>query len=494
MNASKFDLVPRVFLPRWLPTSQQDELSTNVSAGAADDVLPDTFSEHLRDWERERSLSSAEALVAYAISTNRPIESAILRAASFIIDRAPHTLSARHAQEFLGKRAAPDADSSVMRKLARARRIARRYPDSSLIWSDLAYYHCLLGSVEAARVAATTADHVATGAPSEVLPVVRCMVHLDEPDFALRSLRRSLKELEYPDVIIAELAVCQILEASPKYFRQATRLVGSKDLTPTNEARVRAAVATELLNSGSDRQAKKILSNVTLRPDENTLAQLVWLSGHLGLEIDPTSSGVKKAHEAIGRAAYQDRDYAACITAIELWSEYQPFSITAISFGSYVAGFLTADHERSLKLLEKGQIVGSKSFTIWNNSAFDYAKLDRLEDATRALHLAHRFVETDEERDVYTATRGLILIRNGDIEEGENLYRKSIKGFMSRNDLRSASIASLMCAEETARTGRAEAISLLEDANRLATEGNHPRVIDAIHLVRRKVTKGLLKE
>ena len=490
MNANTFDIAPRLFLPRWLPSDQLQGGLTKADQRDVPSVISDTFDIHQKDWITEKSLSSAEALVAYAISTNRPLESSLRRAALFIIDRSPNSLIAKQAREIIGGSSKLDTDPNVFKMLAKARRIVRRYPDSSLIWSDLAYYHCLTGNRESARISAMTAEKVAIGTPSETVPIARCMVHLDDPEFGLRTLRKTLKSHLSPIAIGSEMAICQIIGIPSKYSRDANRLAASSNLSPQDEALIKAAVATDLVISGSERKAKKLLAGGTLIPDENTLAQLVWLSDRLGLEIDPSSSGVDKAYEAIGRAAYQDRDYKACIKATELWSEFQPFSVTAISFGSYVAGFLIADHERSLKLLERGQVVGQTSFSIWNNSAFDYAKLDRLPEASKALQHAAKNADSEHDRNILSATRGLIMIRSGEVSAGEETYRTAIRGFMSKRDLRSASIASVMCAEELARLGRLEAITLIDEANSLASEGNHVRVLEAIHGIRKKALKG----
>jgi tetratricopeptide (TPR) repeat protein len=490
MNANNFETEPRVLLPRWIPTDLQHTLPSTKPFISSSDVIVDTFEEHKQDWQRDKNLSSAEALVSYAIATNRPIESELERAALFIIDRAPNSLIARHAKRAVqGFPAHPD-DKEIHGKIARARRIARFYPYSSLLWSDLAYYHCLAGNHESARKAAITADKVSIGTPAESLPISRCMVHLSEPDFALRAIRKTTKSFASASAICAEMAISHILGVSPQSFRAATRLAISGKLSPQEDALIRAAVATELVNSGSDRKAKKLLSSKTLHPEENTLAQLVWLSTRLDLEIDPISKGVDKAYEAACRSAYNEKNYKKCIKAAELWSDYQPFSVTAISFGSYVAGFLTDDHDRSLNLLIRGQVVGPQSFTIWNNSAFDYAKLNRLDEALRALHIATRNAEGDVEHDVLTATKGLYLIRSGAVSLGEHLYRQAIQGFMSRKDLRSASIASLMYAEEMALIGRPDAVALLEQANTLAQEGNHVGVLDAIRAIRKKAISG----
>jgi len=487
MNASNIDHVPRIFLPRWIPTNVGTISKDTRTSLAAE--LQDTFESHFSDWKKEQSLSSAEALVAYAISTERPFDSSIACAAKFVIENAPTSLSAKHSKELL-EGASPLADTTIYHKIASTRRIARKYPFSALVWSDLAYYHCLTGNRKSARAAAIASDHVSSGAPSEVLPFSRCMVHLDEPEHALRSTRASLKLNPTPAVISTEMAICQILDTSTKHYHNAIKLIASKNITPQEDAKLRASIATEFVNSGSDRKAKKIISGIQINPDENTLAQLVWLSGVLGLELNPASAGLKEANEAIARAAYQERDYALCLKATEGWCAFQPFSVTAISFGSYVAGFLTDDHERSLKLLQQGQIVGAESFTIWNNSAFDYSKLDRLKEAERALQMASRCAITDEDRDVLNATTGLYLIRKGSAASGEALYRQSIKNFMSRKDLRSASIASLMCAEELSRVGNSDAATLLQEANKLAEEGKHPRILEAVQMIRKKISKG----
>lgn len=491
MNASKFDESPRLFLPRWLPTDQLHGSATENTQNSSSEKISDTFHEHQQDWASERSLSSAEALVAYAIATNRPMEGALLRIAQFVIEHAPNSLIAKDARDTIdGGIGIENSDDQQLKKLASIRRIVRQYPDSSLLWSDMAYYQCLSGNRESARISAMIAEKTAVGAPSEILPISRCLVHLGEPELALRTIRKSLKVHSSPLSIGAEIAISQALGVPPKYYREAGKLAASSNLSPVNTALIRASIATEMVNSGSERKAKKLLSLGALEPDENTLAQLVWLSDRLGLEIDPNSAGVKGAHEAIGRAAYQAKDYVACMKATELWSEYQPFSVTAIGFGSYVAGFLCDDHERSLKMLTRGQIVGSNSFTVWNNSTFDYAKTDRLPEASWALHNAAKFADSEEDDYVLSATRGLVMIRRGDIISGEKLYRDAIKGFMLKKDLRSASIASLMFAEELARIGRSDAVILIEEASRLAKEGNHTRVIAVIHEIRKKALKG----
>lgn len=490
MNASNIESGPRALLPRWLPTNKLEKEDEN-SLQEPSSALSNNLSEHIRDWKNDENASSAEALVAYSIAINTTHDPAVVDAAAFLQSHGNSRLSADHAGLILGKKQNTEANLEIAQQLASARRTTRRYPNSSLIWNDLAYFHCLTGNRAAARQAAVTGNHVASGTSIESLPFSRCMIHLGEPDIALQAIRSSLKKATYSSTVSTEMAISQLLGVAPTAIQKAHKLASSGNLSQTENARIKAALATEFVYSGADRKARKLLSKESLFPDENTLAQLVWLSRQLGLEIDPSSSGLEMAHEAVGRAAYHEKDYENCIKSVERWFEYQPFSVTAISFGSYVAGFLSDDHQRSLKLLERGQVVGAESFTVWNNSAFDYAKLDRLPEAAAAIHSAQRFSENESQSDVLEATKGLLKFRQGSLVEGENLYRGSIKGFMGRRDLRSASIASLMLAEELARSGNQSAIQIIDEAKKIADEGNHTRVLEAIGRIRKKALKGI---
>jgi len=56
MNASNIDHVPRIFLPRWIPTNVGTISKDTRTSLAAE--LQDTFESHFSDWKKEQSLSA----------------------------------------------------------------------------------------------------------------------------------------------------------------------------------------------------------------------------------------------------------------------------------------------------------------------------------------------------------------------------------------------------------------------------------------------------
>jgi len=212
-----------------------------------------------------------------------------------------------------------------------------------------------------------------------------------------------------------------------------------------------AVIATRVQHGGRSKDAKKLIRQALSQPNENTLAQAVWLSPRLNLDPAETQIALPNQHEADARLFHSVQQFDLAVEASKRWQSFQPFSSSPALFGSFIASVFTEDHQSALELVELALPASICDYVLHNNRAFSLAQLGRLEEAESACEQAAALALESGHQAVVRATEGLIQYRKGETTTGRRYYREAVQVFRSMADSRLANLGLYFWAKEELR-------------------------------------------
>ena len=302
----------------------------------------------------------------------------------------------------------------------------------------------------------------------------RLFLHFGDPGRAYEIVAKCDAVRSDPWLMAAELAVAELAERGPKYFRKGRGLVDRGGTSPGQFTELAGAVGTLELVAGRRKNARDYFKKSVIDPTGNALAQAEWASPSFGGELVEQSyfDTGREIEEAVALQHLNKEEFRRVPDACDAWGRAEPYAVRPFELGSSVSAFIE-DYERTRKTVETGLRIHPRSGRLLNNYAFALANLGELDRADRVLD---RIVSKEgTEWAVREANRGLVAMRRGEHNLGVSLYRSAINDFGRRGHTRGADIASVYLAREAAVAGIGDAERLVRRAReamgRLGTKG-----------------------
>ena len=142
-------------------------------------------------------------------------------------------------------------------------------------------------------------------------------------------------------------------------------------------------------------------------------------------EIDPSLFARPFTFEASAKRAYQNEDWAASLDSTMAWMIDEPFSGQPPAFGSFVAIEMLDDPVLAARFSEFGLETDPYNSLLLNNLAVALAKQNRGDDALKIFQRIKQHRNEDFDWIIFNATRGLIMFRLGNVEEGRRRYSEA---------------------------------------------------------------------
>jgi len=487
-----FDDRNRQIVPRWYPYRIAWELGELASATPIEKPESKSMGEFERkchDWQLHRRLPYAIEVVGTALLFNITRNPVATEAAEFIISKessasdvavqlARQYINADRTGEYTLPNTCFEDESAVHQMIASLKVYAREYPSNAVAWCDLAYYYSILGQIKHAETCMGTATYISRDNRFILRSAARCFLHLGAPDKALWLLRKSNLSKSDPWVISAEIAIAEAFKQSPKLVKRAQYVMQDSRFFPKSTSELAGTLGTLELKNGNKNKAKKLLKLSLIDPNENALAQAVWLTPDLGKEDFISGIKVIAQYEADARSFFRKKDYSSALNSSMAWLRFQPFSARPAVFGSYVASVCLRDDAKAADIIRRAMCASAESFLLQNNYAFALASIGKLDDADYAIEKAARLQSNEGERNVLNATRGLIHFRRGNIAQARELYQKAIDGFHKRGNDHSKALALLFWAREEHLHGTKEYSDIIARARELILSRNETELVD----------------
>jgi tetratricopeptide (TPR) repeat protein len=294
-------------------------------------------------------------------------------------------------------------------------------------------------------------------------------VYSGEPDRAMRAIHRSNSTKKDPWLMAAEIASSEAAHRPPKSIKAGLRLLESRTVAPFQFAELAGALATEELNSGAARSAKKLFRTALIDPNENTVAQVEWAAESIkGLPLEPRHFLLPHSFESKAREMRSQGKWREALAQTRRWLFDQPFSAAPALLGSYIAVAALSDHKEAARLARAGLVANPHNDLLKNNLAVALAVAGDVAEATRILSTIDHETNNRALRATFLATNGLISYRLGAIDQGRLLYGRAIELLGAPGLQRMRANAALYRAREELLAGQDHALEFARAAKKLS--------------------------
>lgn len=428
----------RNVIPRWRPVARSVAMGETDYAGSlvrvapvSDKALIEALELSQAEFNEKTGIAFAAETVSTAILAGRPSEG---RAAARRVMDAPllspglKSLSAACLRENPLRQLSKSPVSldgefiGAFRSRLRSGQFVGAYN-----WLDLALAYTSNGQYgKASRALSVARSLMITPTRLLIRAETRFFQHTGKMEEALHLLRRERDMvLSDPWLLATEIGLSRLTKTRPTNLKKAIKTLGG-DFSPLDLSELAAAVGTEELMSGSHRRARNLFRQAIKEPAEQGLAQTVWATEiDKRIEVPPKKMFFLSA-EARAREALTTYKWKSVASASEEWLNEEPFStIPAIVLSGTLSINLGQDN-KALEVVQRSLGTNPGNISLLNNQAYILARLGRLKEATTIIkQIVPEITNKPDKAPIVIATGGLIFLRGGQIEEGQQWYRQA---------------------------------------------------------------------
>jgi tetratricopeptide (TPR) repeat protein len=481
--AISFDERRRRMVPRWRDSrSPSGEELVTVGPGR-DFFQPELFDHLHHDWLAEGTLETASEFVGAALVNGHTQDAR--GAAEFILANAPSESGTVRllANVLLNGPRVPDEpeedpSSTAYAKIAALKRRARQDPRNALAWTDLAREYTIIGQSDHALPAMRNAIALARDNRFVLRAASALFIHAGDGERAMHLLRKAGGLNTDPWLMAAEIAASQVAERRPASIKVGQRLIASQGLPPSQVSELAGSLATEEMNAGAGRAAKKLFALALVDPTENTVAQAEWASSDLrGIPLEPRHLLVPHSFEARALDARAHSKWRRALEESWRWLLDQPFSRAPALFGSYLAGIALDDQKEAIRIARFGLVANPGDRLLRNNLVVSLALDGSLAEAQREYDAIAPEKADAALRATLDATAGLLAYRSGRAGMGREHYERALEMLRSPRVERMRAVAALHLAREELRSGGDRGLEYVQRATKLAASSDAPEVV-----------------
>lgn len=335
----------------------------------------------------------------------------------------------------------------------------RTFPENPILWANLALMHTIEGNIKKAMRAIAVAMALAPGDRFVTRGAARLFHHIDETDRAHSVLLRADSLRTDPWLLASELAFSELVGRTSPNMKRARQLLDRAMLSPFHLSELAVAFATYETRNGAMKNARKLYKSSLVDPAENAIAQASWLQRkhHLAPEFPVERQFV--SHEALAWTARLDGNWGRARENAMRWADDQPFSKAPFLLASSVVSVFQKEYLDAESILRRALRANGRDVSLLNNLAYALAKQGKVNEAERALSIAHEGDPDKRQTICLTATKGLTFYRTGDVERGREFYVKAIKMAVREKAVSLAVFAKFHFAIEELNHSSAEAMA-----------------------------------
>lgn len=323
-------------------------------------------------------------------------------------------------------------NKSLFKVIHRTKNRSKNELFNPIVWVELARLYTMHGQEVKAERALLTALHLAPDNRFVLRSATRFFIHTDQFDKALFYLRKSGSIKHDPWLISAHIATSSIMDRFSPLIKDGERLILSNNFSPFELTELYSSLGTLEFNDGSFKKAKQLFDKSMIQPNDNSLAQMEWVSKEDSRFIfNPFAyESVINPFEAYALDHYENGNWKDAFYNCVKWFLDVPFSKRPILLGSYIAGSLLKDKDASILLCEVGLQANPHDPTLLNNIIYELATSDNLEGANKYINQIKEINISslpNESKVTIQATLGLVALRNKEFEIGKKLYELAIE-------------------------------------------------------------------
>ena len=325
--------------------------------------------------------------------------------------------------------------------IRKAKRRLADFPRDAFAWLDQARLYTILGQREKARRAVLAALHLAPTDRLVVRSAIRFFVHHGDWDDALHYAERAYQATQDPLILGPLLSIGTHLEKLPIRLKPtAEAALNAPD--PFLYSEVLAAVGTFEILNGADQRSKRFFKRAWTDPTQAVVSQSQWvLREHLPNLAPEQNIDFSQSAEAMSWLRYAILDFKGAVSRAHEWVLEEPYSRSAHVHGSNSA-CLIDDFQTAQEVAKRGLRANPGDHTLTNNLTFAQLRRGDVVEAAQTFEPLRPSLDDPKEVTVL-ATFGLLLMAQGNVQEGSKFYEESIRRARDAGDRRTALRATL---------------------------------------------------
>jgi tetratricopeptide (TPR) repeat protein len=442
-----------------------DSTSTYQPVPLQDVQLHSTF----RDWKETPSLWNALDLINGALVGGQ-LSDAREAVEQVLTDENTPEIARELVRTLVNAAGQPEDELNDLDTVDRSQQDVRfsrsrlsEHPRDAIEWVRLSRAYTILGVTEKARRAIQIALSLAPNNRYVLRSGARLYVHQGDFDRAQKLLFRPANEGHDPWLLAAEIAVCSTMGRSSNLAKLGQRKLVD-DVPPHDLTELAAAVGTLETSSGNLRSARKHLNQALVGANENSVAQINWISrNRFGEPIDTSEANPPRLYEAHAWQRFQEGHWNEASDNAERWLLDQPFSSHPGLLFSYIQSDMLGRHLVAENTLRFALLANPNDMMLKNNLAYALINQGKLREAQVLLGGINLSSAVGVQK-LIVATVGLLKFRQGDVDEGRSLYLLAVQEAREMGDDVRAARALLYLAREEVTAKSATAQETVTDA------------------------------
>lgn len=347
-------------------------------------------------------------------------------------------------------------------KIRETRSILKNEPSQPLAWTELARHHLSKGNTDKATKAMQCALSLAPENRYVLRSATRFFELIGDPEQALHALKRSGRLPIDPWLLSADIALNG--DQRSNSLKIGMRMLSGEIGSPRSLTELAAAVGTVEHNNGRHKSAKKMIAQSLLDPNENSIAQAIYISQQDNkIKLSDEILNRPLTYEARARRHFADAAWKESMQQSLRWLRDEPFDSRPALLGSALS-FDRRLTQEAYDIATEGLSCVPNNALLLNNRAVAGAYLGKMRQALTDIVQALKF---NPDRPYLLATFGLVAYRCNMIDVGARAYGQAIALLIKQKDSEAVIRAYLFWLREAVRVGQLNGIEEMAVARRV---------------------------
>jgi tetratricopeptide (TPR) repeat protein len=489
----------RQIIPRWrdfATTASLGELNAVGSSKRAFDFKTLSFGRRISEWQANQTKSFASDLVGSALFQGKEEEATdaarqLLAPGSFasqMVRRLARKLLKEEDENGTSKESPQDLITIAEEQriiIRQLRKSLRAHPHNPIAWTEIARSYASVGHLDKAKKAMEVALQLAPNGRFFLRSGARLYLHTDEPDRA-HELLRGLEVTRFdPWLLATEIAVARICKRTSKLLKLGHNILRDPNFHPLHITELASVIGTLEFNAGNVKKARKAFRMALKSPNDNSLAQIIWVAEKLRVElVEPRHFNLPLSFEANTIQFTKNQQWEKAMIEARRWLQDQPFSTWPALHGSYISSTFLENYTMGEHFASVGLVANPNEFGLLNNLVFALANQGRTEEAQEKFSRINSNNLNLEKEIIWHATKGLLQFRKGLSEEGRFLYRKAIELASVEKFGNLKAIAAIYLAKEEMLSKSTSSEEARQQALKLSAKSTDPKIKSILRLAK----------
>jgi tetratricopeptide (TPR) repeat protein len=390
------------------------------------------------------------------------------------------------ANHILGETLKTESATDVYARIAQSKKFLAEYPNNALGWIERARCYTIVGQAEKAEYCVRIALKLAPSDRFIVRSAVRFFLHSDKLDQAWDCVKHASAIRFDPWIKATEISIAEAIKKSVKKLKGFVPVGATPDKIYHFSELIESYGMLELIN-GNDKRAKKHFKIAWANPSHNVVTHSEWIvREHFPAMAEMAEGKFGESIEATAWQNYYRLKVDDALRAANEWALEEPYAKNAFSLGSSLA-YQKHNYDQGVKIAKEGLKVTPNEFGLQNNLCFGLLKMNKVPEAE--IELLKIIAPTDPRPHVvFSATKGLLEFKKGNINQGRSLYLEAIGEAEELGDRRLLANACMNLAITEIESNTAEAREYTNAALKLSERLDDASVVLTRQLLEERLT------